>query len=311
MSRTIRTLTALATVTATLGVLVGAASSAAAADRQATDDDLATKFQTMTLPGKLALDPLTGKASIVGLKELTQLLDAAGKALSPVTVRSVKTEGGSAIGNYACLKTGKAKNGFVEFNRTDVFARGKEGVLQYQFFPYMQADARRFANSPTTQYEVCGTGGADLQEGYRIHQTGMGIAFPDTNRTFKIGQNWQSGKTPSDTTVSLGFELGGKTSPVSVNGSISQNPSDKLKGSIVGPYATDLDAFARNGVNAWWEDSCVQGWSHCKFRADGSPNFQGTVVHGLWEFMPADALQVRYFAIQPYIKLACHGFRCG
>lgn len=139
----------------------------------------------------------------------------------------------------------------------------------------------------------------------------MGVAFPDTNRTFKIGQNWKAGKTPSDTTVSLGFELGGKNSPVSINGSIAQNPSDKLKGSIVGPFETGFDAFARNGVNAWWEDSCVQGWSHCRFRADGSPNFQGSVVHGLWEFLPADALNVRYFAIQPYIKYACQGFTCG
>lgn len=132
----------------------------------------------LTLPGKLALDPLTGKASIVGLNEVTQLLSAASKALGPVRSQSIKTEAGSTIGSYACLQQGKAKKGFVQFNRTDLFAQNHQGVLQYQFSPYLQPNAREFGGAPSTHYEVCGTGGADLQDGWRIHQTGMRHRLP-------------------------------------------------------------------------------------------------------------------------------------
>lgn len=294
-----------------LAVASWAAPGVAVAGERSETDGLITQVNTLTFSAKLALNPLTGKASLVDASKLTQVLDPAGNPLTPLKVRAAAVQSGSPIGNYACVKQGNARKGFVEFNRTDWFNAGKHGVEQYQFFPYMQPGARTFGTVKTTQFQVCGTGGADLKDGYRIHQAGMGIAFPDAGRTFKIGQGWQAGKTPSDTTVSLGFELSDKRSPLSIKGSISQNPSDKLKGSIVGPYETSMDAFARNGVNAWWEDSCVNGWSRCKFKGDGSADFQGTVVHGLWEFSPADARAVRYFWIYPYLKYACHGFRCG
>lgn len=280
----------------------------AAAEPKSAEGDLITEFTTRVLAGKLALDPKNRKASIVDAKQLTQLVDEVGNALSPMRVSSVKARSGAPVGKYACDTVGKPNKRFVELAPSSWNARGKEGVLQYQFFPYKQGKARVRGEVLTTQWEICGTGGADLQDGYRIHQTGLGVAFPDTNRTFKIGQAWQSGKTPSDTTVGLGFEVG--KAPVVINGSISQNPSDKLKGSIVGPFKTYMDDYAFNGVNAWWEDSCVKGWTRCRVKGDGSPDFQGTVVHGLWEFMPADARNVSYFLIQPYLKFACHGFDC-
>lgn len=84
-------------------------------------------------------------------------------------------------------------------------------------------------------------------------------------------------------------------------------------GSFNAPYSdARMDRFARNGVNAWWQDSCVSGFSRCHLHADGSPNFQGTVAHGLYEFTPAEAKNVRTFAVNSYLKSKCHGmFGCG
>lgn len=291
------------------GALIGGPS-ASAAERQPAKGDILTEFATLTLGAKLTLNSKTGRAQIVDLKSLAGVVDRAGKALGPLKVNAMKVESGSPLSAATCVKQGKApKKRFVAFNRTEIFSATSIGNQRYNFYPYMLRKARTVSNVPTTQYEVCGVGGADLKEGWRMHQVGLGMAFPDATRTFKIGESWKAGSTPSDYTVGLGFEAGKE--PLSVNGSVSQNPTDKLLGSINGPYPTHIDAFARNGVSAWWQDSCVSGWSKCKFKADGSSEFQGTVAHGLWEFMPADARNVRYFTIAPYLRYGCHGFTCG
>lgn len=49
----------------------------------------------------------------------------------------------------------------------------------------------------------------------------------------------------------LGFELAPKDSPISINGSISQNPADKLLGSFNAPFPSFMDTFARNAVNSF------------------------------------------------------------
>lgn len=150
---------------------------------------------------------------------------------------------------------------------------------------------------------MCTKGGGDLQDGYRLFQAGTGMAIADADRFLKIGQSWKTGKTPEDYTLGLGFKVAPKNVPVEISASLSQNPSDKLLGSIVGPYKTFMNDYARNGVNAWWEDSCMGHWYGCR-KWDGSRNFQGAMAQGLWEYTNDTLPPVVNFFFMPYVKFA-------
>jgi hypothetical protein len=134
----------------------------------------------------------------------------------------------------------------------------------------------------STQFEICGVGGSDPKEG-RTRKVGLGITYPDANGTFKIGQAWRTGSTPADYTLNMDFKAEYKS--VSIGGGISQTPSSKLMGSISTPMEAPVDRYARNAVNAWWQDSCVDTWHGChSWLHSGSGDFHGTVAQGLWEF---------------------------
>lgn len=107
--------------------------------------------------------------------------------------------------------------------------------------------------------------------------------------TYKIGQAWQTGATPANYTMNMDFKAEYKG--VEIGGGISQTPASKLMGSISTPVGSPVDHYARNAVNAWWQDSCFDAWHRChKWLGSGSKDFHGTVVQGLWEFNdPAQA----------------------
>jgi hypothetical protein len=156
--------------------------------------------------------------------------------------------------------------------------KNEKGSFKYHF--YSQDGARHDQRgTPTVQFLGCGVGGVDGQNGSRIRVSGPGIAFNDAGSSNIIGSKWQEGRTPKDYSVTLGFEV--PVRGVTVKGSIQQDPSNYLKGSIVPPYGMDeMERLHRNAVNAWWEDGCRP---RCT-RFGGSNNYQGSVGEGLWEF---------------------------
>ncbi|MGH7362028.1 MAG: hypothetical protein ACREJI_10505, partial [Candidatus Methylomirabilales bacterium] len=143
--------------------------------------------------------------------------------------------------------------GFAAEKRVDLAYRTKNDFAEFQFYPFRAAQARvdDASNKATQQWLICGTGGGDANNGSRTMMVGPGVAFPNAQKTYKIGQQWRTGQTPANYSIGLGFEVA--RDPVSVSVGFSQTPTDTLQGSSRPPYPADVDAVARNGVNAWWE----------------------------------------------------------
>lgn len=117
-----------------------------------------------------------------------------------------------------------------------------------------------------------------------------------------LGHKWREGKTPEDYSITLGFEV--PVRGVNITGSIQQDPSNYLRGSILPPYGDHYMAdFHENGVNAWWEDGCRP---RCT-RFGGSNHYQGSVGEGLWEFPQWYKGEVhrRGFKIAGYMEHFC------
>jgi hypothetical protein len=156
--------------------------------------------------------------------------------------------------------------------------KNEKGSFKFHFYSQDGARHNQYG-APTVQFLGCGVGGVDGQNGSRIRVSGPGMAFNDGNASNIIGTKWREGKTPQDYTLTLGFEV--PLRGVNITGSIQQNPSNYLKGSVVPPYGVDhMERLHRNAVNAWWEDGCRP---RCT-RFGGSNNYQGSVGEGLWEF---------------------------
>jgi hypothetical protein len=213
------------------------------------------------------------------------VLDAAGRIVS-VATQTVRNGSFRAAADdhmpFACVSEGY-RSGFTAYPRKEALYQGPNDFAQALFFPYSLQGARDGgAGQPRTQqWLVCAVGGADPNNGSRITKAGPGIAYRDAGATWRLGQAWREGSTPANYTVSLGFQTEG---PVKVSGGISQTPQHKLKGSPRPPqHDREMDGLARNGANGWWEHACEP---HCG--GNGSPqgtsDYQGSVVEGLWEF---------------------------
>lgn len=300
------------TASLTFGLLAGAP--AASAD---SEGDQITEFPTQTVRATLSLDPKSRKASITDLSAITGLVDRAGKLIGSVTKAPLSlraSAGAGGISEGSCVNNRSAKR-FYAYAPQRISIKDKLGGQNYVVSPYRKDKARKVGTTKrsvrSTQFELCTTGGADLQDGFRIYQAGIGMTLL-SREGFKIDQRWQSGQTPADYGLSLGFKLGKKDVPLEVTGALTQAPRDFLKGSFFGPYQSFMDDYSQNSVNAWWEDGCLNGYSRCVARADGSPDFQGAVAHGLWEFLPGQLTGDLQYQVVPYLRYACKGiFGCG
>jgi len=294
--------------TTTAAVLLGGACAASAADGPPGDPDGAPKsFPVQSISASLWIDPNSTLTSLVDVKELTGLVDQAGKVIGSLTVRPITLPvayHAAGISDYSCVKNGTSSD-FIAYQPTEIFLSDGKSVQQHQFHVYRKDNARRVRRHDiqySTQFEVCATGGAQPRS-ERATQIGLGMAFPDTNQTYKIGQDWREGQTPANYTSTLGFQLGpAEKVPLSISGSISQHPSDQLMGSITGPFPTPGDAYARNAVNSWWQASCQDSFHGCRWWWRGSKDFHGTVAQGLWEFTPDQVRGVNHFEVRSYIK---------
>jgi len=298
-----RTVWAGVTAAVLAGSTIGGAGAASAADAQ-TDGPEDT-YQVESISAQMKIDPLSNVASLVDVKALTGLVDTSGNLIGSLTTRPLAMPAAfhTGISQFSCVQNGTSKS-FVAYTPTEIFLNDGKSVQQDQFFLYRKDGARTVGplNTLATQYEMCATGGAQ-PTGHRATQIGLGVAFPDANQNFKIGQDWRTGNTPANYTSTLGFQLGPLPKvPLSISGSISQTPSDKLMGSLTGPFHTPGDAFARNAVNAWWQDSCMGSWHRCYTHWDGTKDFHGTVAQGLWEFTPDQVRSVDHFEVRSYVK---------
>ncbi len=205
------------------------------------------------------------------------------------------------VNTFPCVSEGN-RSGFVAHDRREAFHKNRNDLAQFLFFPY-SADNTRVSKTTgqlQKQWLICGTGGADANNGSRTVMAGPGIAFRDSGRTYKLGQIWREGKTPASYSLNLGFEV--PTEAVTIKAGMTQTPTASLRGSMRPPFkASEVDAFSRNGANGWWEDSCAPDCAG----TGGSSNYQGSVVEGLWEFPQSRPVSVDDFALSGFFMHRC------
>lgn len=292
------------------GVLAGMPT-ASATEHRSNGEDPIKVLDSVVTSGMVGYDTTTHKQIVTEpLKAITNLVDAAtGAILGKSALKfSVSDSGGDPLGAYACSLKGSTKDltAYAPHNR---WVSGRAGHIHFQYHPYERVNARKLGGHDTTQWEVCSTGGGDLGKGWRLFQVGTGMSVDDKTNFHKIGQRWAEEKTPKDLSLGIGFEVA--KGPVTITGSLGQTPNDKLTGSMVGPFKSYMDDYAKNGVNAWWEDGCMDNPFGC-FSGDGSPNFQGATAHGLWEYPTATIPKRLMFHFTPYYTFKCQGFwKCG
>ncbi len=257
----------------------------------------ATGHVTLTEDGRAIASDLVGEEVVVDL--LGNVVDRTPFQVKPLT-DAINPLGMPAA---ACVHDSK-QPGFTPYTPpTDYPIDKKNEKGSFKFHMYSQDDARRDERgAPTVQFLVCGVGGVDGQNGSRLRVSGPGMAFNDANASNIIGTKWREGKTPEDYSVTLGFEV--PVRGVTITGSIQQDPSNYLRGSVVPPYGyNEMERLHRNAVNAWWEDGCRP---RCT-RWGGSNHYQGSVGEGLWEFpqwYKRDAL-ARGWKMVPYVEHHC------
>jgi hypothetical protein len=291
MAKLARTATRLTAVAAALAAGVALAP-AASAHSEKKDEGLADIFNQSVNTGTLRI--VGDRAFLVDLGSVTRTVDALGRMLTKprtIALRAADEDSIPRLGDYACRPNGTSDKNFTAFKPVEIFQDNDNGRVQGMFYVYRQVKARSYGEGHkirTTQFEICGVGGSDPSHG-RTRKIGLGITYPDAATTYKIGQAWQSGLTPANYSLNLDFK--GEYKNVSIGGGISQTPASKLMGSISTPIESPMDKYARNAVNAWWQDSCYDAWHKChNWLGSGSKDFHGTVVQGLWEFSdPAQA----------------------
>lgn len=155
----------------------------------------------------------------------------------------------------------------------------------HQGFLYSVDRARKGPEGqpPTFQVLMCAVGGIDAEHGSRITVAGPGVYVRDSQTPYVINKVWREGKTPKSHTIELGFEVPLKDAKVTAK--FSQNPTENLKGSIRPPYESDAGEWFINAAHGWWEDGCHP---KCRWRFQGSGDYHGSTVEGLWEFSQAE-----------------------
>jgi hypothetical protein len=281
---------------ALVGGVVAAPSAAAGTNRQ---DDVLTTFNSIVIQGKTGFDTRTGKTvELAPAKVINNLVDAVtGAVVGAGSMKSVVMEGGPADSLRSCIKSTE-RPGLTAYAPSTKYVRFENGSVQFQYHAYRLAGARKVGVGNTTQWEVCSKGGGDLDSG-RLRRVGTGMALADQSVSRRIGYAWQTGKTPEDYSLGLGFKVERK--PVSINASITQNPSDRLLGSFRAPYDSYMNDVELNAVNAWWQDNCIGRWYGC-FPNSGSQDFQGAIAHGLWEFPVGTEPGIVAFHFTPYLS---------
>lgn len=288
---------ALGTSVSLAALMGGVVTAPSAVADHAKQDDVLTTFNSVVVRGKTGFDTRTGKTvELEPLRVVNNLVDAVtGAVVGPGTLQ-LSVADGPADQLRSCIKSTERRNLTAYEPRSEYVDFGK-GSVQFQYHAYRLGSARQVSGGRTTQWEVCSKGGGDLDSG-RLRRVGTGMALAGQSEMRRIGYAWQTGKTPEDYSLALGFQVEKK--PVSISASMTQNPSDKLLGSFRSPFDSYMNAFEQNAVNAWWQDNCIGRWYGC-LRNSGSQDFQGAIAHGLWEFPEHTEPGVVSFYFTPYV----------
>lgn len=263
-----------------------------------TSDDRVSTYLAVYKGTELDL-PDSGTTTTLGTTTgFLKTFDMYGNLISTSTPGPSETTGSGSSSRFNCLHD-RERTGFTPLQVRDRSVNRYEYVYQFLYYPYRQRNARTINGVSQLQWLICANGGSDTQNGYRALVTGPGVAFKNSSTTRKIKQTWKEGQTQSNTSISLGFEVG--SGPVTVTGSITQNPVHVLKGSIVGPYASDFDQYSRNAAAGWWDTNC--GWL-CT-RASGSSDFQGSAAEALWEFPMPTSSRTYTFILGRWLEYHC------
>lgn len=139
-----------------------------------------------------------------------------------------------------------------------------------------------------------------MDEGYRLLQTGAGVAYRDAEQSHILGMAWSNGQPEAVTTEGVPFPLGFKTNS-GIVGTVRQGPGGRLTGSLMAPAENPTEPYARNAAYAWWEiaEDCLDD-SRCS--GVGDRGFHGSTGNAAW-IVPQGSPQV--FVITGYARYAC------
>ncbi|MGQ0623184.1 MAG: hypothetical protein ACT4PP_00775 [Sporichthyaceae bacterium] len=271
--------------------------SSPAADAADTGKDKRPAMVNHEASGRLLLDG--DRSQLVNLRSVTTLVDELGRAIgSPRTASLPDPTHIPKLGEYSCVYRGYYHPDFTAFPVKHLNSDYGYGRVQGAFHTYRMTQARKLSTGQrSVQYEACGVGGGDMGS-KRMRKVGVGIAYPDVSTTYRIGSDWYSGETPRNYSIEMGFEVPVHKA-VTIGGSITQTPTNKLMGSFEPPFNSSSMAYSHNAVNAWWQDSCVGGIPCRPWQ--GSKDFHGTVAQGLWEFTPEESRDFRGFQVYTYL----------
>ena len=173
------------------------------------------------------------------------------------------------------------------------------------------SNARTVNGTPKKEFELCTWGGSDVDESFRLRATGSWMSDNDPVNVNRIDKRWAVPKdfdNPHDGTESATVGLSFKAFGAGISVSLSDAYGGKHLGGLgrhpeyaVGNWPTSL---ANNGVWGDWEDSC--SWWNDWTRFCGSTDFQGTIVHGLFEYDQALDENALYWPVEMF-----HDIRCG
>ena len=200
----------------------------------------------------------------------------------PPVVKAAADEYGRA----GCAEESKNPGFMAHRPPASIVERHRNEFGLYQGFLYTVDKARPSdKGGPTFQVLMCGVGGIDGEHGSRITVSGPGVYFGDKATPFIINKLWPEVKTPKSHSTELGFEVGPRDGAAKVKATIAQNPTQDLKGSIRPPNNSDVGDYFVNAAHGWWEDGCHP---KCRWRAQGSGDYQGSTVEALWEFQQSE-----------------------
>jgi hypothetical protein len=231
-------------------------------------------------PMTLARD---GSLTYGPVRALSFSTDATGRRSGPYVVEPVSSAvlapGPSAPSNgRGCIYSSKPA-GLVVYRQLFVSENDAREYVYYVFSPYRYRHARTLGGVAQDQFEMCVKGGSSTYGGWKQDKTG-GSAFLRSLSLRMIGWSWASGTSLSTVSATLGFQVGSKRA-TSISGSITVNPTDRntgAQGRIDWDPGNPANSYPYNADHGWWQTGC-SGWRWC-----GVTNYEGTVLHGLWEF---------------------------
>lgn len=199
-----------------------------------------------------------------------------------------------------CRWQGSKRHGVETFAPQRVRVATDVGILDLaSAFAQAPKTTKYYGEAPRTQWVGCAAGGAQLAQGFRVIETGGGVAYNDAAKSWKLGMAWKSGTAPVRYELASGFPVAYEKTGAMV-GSVRQNKGGQLLGSFSAPVQTAADGLERNSSFAYWQDPCLD--SPACPGTEGRRGFQGATATAAWALPGQGA---RSFVVAGYVHYAC------